>query len=240
MARLHGVTKRDPYVVLGLKPGASASAIKAAWRRLAREHHPDVSAGDPVAARVKTRRMAEINAAYAQLRDAPLGGSNGTADGAARRTSGPPPPPRTRPVTARLDTTDTLRPRNATTSHPDGRRAYPPGQPPIRSRAPDTGPRRASDPNGPLVRSRVRRFRPPTPPSLAVARATEMPFGKFHGHTLGEIAAFEPSYIDWMASTITREPDLLAAARVLRDDLDARGVVRRLRPLRTPHAPPTD
>ena len=85
------------------------------------------------------------------------------------------------------------------------------------------GPRRASDPNGPLVRSRVHRFKPPRQPSLAAATATEMPFGKFHGHTLGEIAAFEPSYVDWMASTILRDPDLLAAARVIRDDLDRRG-----------------
>ena len=64
-----------------------------------------------------------------------------------------------------------------------------------------------------------------------------MPFGKFHGHTLGEIAAFEPSYIDWMASTITRDPELLAAARVLRDDLDRRGIVRS-RPSRRPPGPP--
>ncbi len=58
-------------------------------------------------------------------------------------------------------------------------------------------------------------------------------FGKFHGHTLGEIAAFEPSYIDWVAATITRDPALVAAARVIRDDLDERGVVRvrRARPV---------
>jgi hypothetical protein len=55
-------------------------------------------------------------------------------------------------------------------------------------------------------------------------------FGKFHDHTLGEIAAFEPSYIDWLASTVTRDPDLVAAARVIQADLDARGVVRRARP----------
>jgi hypothetical protein len=67
-----------------------------------------------------------------------------------------------------------------------------------------------------------------------------MPFGKFHGHSLGEIAAFEPSYIDWMASTILRDPDLLAAARVVRDDLDRRGISRRTRPSRVPPSPPTD
>ena len=58
----------------------------------------------------------------------------------------------------------------------------------------------------------------------------ELPFGKFHGHTLGQVAAFEPSYIDWLATTISRDPDLLAAARVVRDDLDRQGVIRRPRP----------
>ena len=42
----------------------------------------------------------------------------------------------------------------------------------------------------------------------------------------GEIAAFEPSYIDWITNTITRDRDLVAAARVIKDDLDARGVAR--------------
>ena len=50
-----------------------------------------------------------------------------------------------------------------------------------------------------------------------------MEFGKFHGHTLGQIAAFEPSYIDWVAGTVTRDPELVAAARVVQADLDARG-----------------
>jgi hypothetical protein len=227
--------------VLGLQPGASASAIKAAWRRLARQHHPDVSGSDPAAARAATRRMAEINAAYEQLRKASrVTARAGAGDGSGRRPSGPPPPKPTRPVTARLDTTDTLRPRNATTTRADDRRAHPVPHPPIRSRVGDIGPRRASDPNGPLVRSRVPRFRAPRRPSLETAAARQMPFGKFHGHTLGEIAAFEPSYIDWVASTITRDPELIAAARVLRDDLDRQGVVRRIRPNRVPPGPPID
>ena len=41
-------------------------------------------------------------------------------------------------------------------------------------------------------------------------------------------------FIDWIAGTIARDPELLAAARVIRDDLDARGVVRRR------HAPPVN
>ena len=56
-----------------------------------------------------------------------------------------------------------------------------------------------------------------------------MEFGKFRGHTLGEIAAFEPSYIDWISSTISRDADLVAAARAIAADLDRRGIVRRRR-----------
>jgi len=63
-------------------------------------------------------------------------------------------------------------------------------------------------------------------PALDEALTRRIEFGKFHGHTLGEIAAFEPSYIDWVAGTITRDPDLVAAARVIRADLDERGVAR--------------
>jgi hypothetical protein len=62
----------------------------------------------------------------------------------------------------------------------------------------------------------------------------ELGFGKFHGHTLGQVAAFEPSYIDWLARTVTRDPDLVAAARVVQADLDDRSVARR------DHAPAVD
>jgi hypothetical protein len=81
----------------------------------------------------------------------------------------------------------------------------------------------------------VRHFRRPAPPSLDAARQHVIEFGKFHGHSLGDIAAFEPSYIDWVATTVTRDPDLVAAARVLQADLDGRGVPRRAHP--TPARP---
>ena len=76
------------------------------------------------------------------------------------------------------------------------------------------------------------RFVPPTAPSLDEAVEFEVDFGKFHGHTLGEIAAFEPSYIDWLAGTLTRDPELAMAARVIRAELDRRGIVRTQRPPR--------
>ena len=49
------------------------------------------------------------------------------------------------------------------------------------------------------------------------------------GQTLGEAAEKEPTYIDWIASTITRDRDLVMRAKVIASDLDARGVERRPR-----------
>jgi hypothetical protein len=108
-----------------------------------------------------------------------------------------------------------------------GRRATLPGHPPVRIDPVDREPPRASTPTGPLVRDRIRHFRRPPSPALADAQATVIEFGKFHGHTLGQIADFEPSYIDWVASTVSHDPDLVLAARVIQAELDRRGVARR-------------
>jgi hypothetical protein len=222
--------KRDPHDVLGVARGASQATIKAAWRKLARQHHPDVAGADAAAARSATRRMAEINRAYEQLRIGTPGksGSGGAPDGAAeRRTSWPPRTRPSRPVTGRLDTTETFRPRNTTM----GGTTPLSGQPPLKAERFDREPRRASQPNGPLDRAMDPTFRPMPLPPMDVAAATPIEFGKFHGHTLGQIAAFEPSYIDWLARTISHDPELVAAARALQADLDRRGVVRRPRPV---------
>ena len=216
-----GMPKRDPHEVLGLKPGAAATAIRAAWRKLAREHHPDLASKDPAAVRAATRQMAETNAAYNALH------SNGHLVGPARgRPAGPPEPKPSPPVTGRVDTSSTFRARNATTG-PQPRHA---GQAPPGPERVDREPPRASTPTGPLRRGRLRRFRPPAAPPLDVAQSTVIEFGKFHGHTLGEIAGFEPSYIDWLARTIARDPELVAAAKAVQDDLDRRSVPRRAHP----------
>jgi len=172
--------------------------------------------------------MAEINRAYAELRSSWANGGAAGA-GANGRRQWPPEPRPTRPVTGRVDTTATFRPRNTTT----GPRARPVGQPPLRADRLRREPLRASQPTGPLDRRRQRNFRPPPPPSLEDARAWPIEFGKFHGHTLGQIADFEPTYIDWLARTISRDPELVAAARAVQADLDARGVFRQPRPATT-------
>jgi DnaJ-class molecular chaperone len=50
---------RDPYEVLGVPRGASAAAIKSAYRKLAKKHHPDNNKNDPKSA----ARFSEINSA---------------------------------------------------------------------------------------------------------------------------------------------------------------------------------
>ncbi|MES2752583.1 MAG: DnaJ C-terminal domain-containing protein [Pseudomonadota bacterium] len=56
---------RDPYEVLGVQKGASAAAIKSAYRKLAKKHHPDANKGDPKAA----DRFSELNMANEILGD---------------------------------------------------------------------------------------------------------------------------------------------------------------------------
>ncbi|MBA2719232.1 MAG: hypothetical protein H0U52_08355, partial [Chloroflexi bacterium] len=132
-----------------------------------------------------------------------------------------------------VDTSHTVRPRNQPIRPASGADAAAGGTG-LRGQSPDRvyvprEPPRASTPTGPMARSVARDFRQPPAPALVDALEQELEFGKFHGHTLGQVASFEPSYIDWLATTITRDRDLVAAARVVRDDLDRRGVSRRVR-----------
>jgi DnaJ-class molecular chaperone len=85
------VEYKDYYKILGVKRGASEAEIKAAYRRLARKHHPDVNPGDKAAA----ERFKEINEAYEVLskpdlraRYDGLGGIFGRFGGAAPGSAG--------------------------------------------------------------------------------------------------------------------------------------------------------
>ena len=55
----------DPYKILGVSHDASDDEIKRAYRKLAKQYHPDLNPGDPVAA----KKMQEINAAYERIKD---------------------------------------------------------------------------------------------------------------------------------------------------------------------------
>ena len=53
----------DPYKVLGIRRGADKEEIKKAYRKKAKEFHPDLNPDDPGAA----EKMNEVNIAYDML-----------------------------------------------------------------------------------------------------------------------------------------------------------------------------
>ena len=55
------------YQTLGLAPGSSFTEVRAAYKRLVKEHHPD-NFQDAAEVRAATLRFQEINAAYAALK----------------------------------------------------------------------------------------------------------------------------------------------------------------------------
>jgi curved DNA-binding protein len=58
-------TNKDPYEILGIGRNATPDEIKRAYRRLAKEHHPDRNPGDKSA----EQRFKELHAAYEVLAD---------------------------------------------------------------------------------------------------------------------------------------------------------------------------
>jgi len=76
----------DPYKTLGVQPSASAEAIKKAYRKLARENHPDLDHGN-TAAEEKFKR---ISAAYDLLSDPNKRGQydRGEIDGLGTKKTG--------------------------------------------------------------------------------------------------------------------------------------------------------
>ena len=62
---------RDPYEVLGVAKNASAKDIKAAYRKLAKKHHPDQNPNDPKA----KDRFAAVNQAYEVVGDEKVRGA---------------------------------------------------------------------------------------------------------------------------------------------------------------------
>ena len=61
---------RDPYDVLGIAPGASLDAARAAWRQAVKDSHPDqmIARGVPAeAVKLAERRLIAINAAWDEI-----------------------------------------------------------------------------------------------------------------------------------------------------------------------------
>ena len=216
--------------------GASPTQIKAAWRRLARDQPPRpdrrrpgrVAPRDPADGRDQRR----LRGADPRNAERPSRNGGGRADETPFEPGVGAPPRRAAATEA------------DPAGHRPGRheRRLPAAQPGGRQqRRPDAAARPAAQGHRrrrPRSRCAPRRRpgrssatgcatsggrrRPRWPPP----RRRSCSFGKFHDHTLGQIAAFEPSYIDWVAGTVNHDPDLVSAARVIQADLDRRGIAR--------------
>ncbi len=208
--------EEDLYRILEVEPHADLRALRAAYRRLARRYHPDIT--DDAAA---ARRMSEINRAWAVLRDpvqraaydrsrsappsgyavprtaprsgppAPAGGANDERVGRVRST--PTAWSARRPVGG---SGSTNAPRPTAGAHPSEAR-----------------PSTAEPASGTGATTVHAAAPPPGRPEGAV-----LTFSRYAGWSLGEIARHDPEFLEWLE----RAP----SGRGYRDEIDA--LLRRL------------
>lgn len=57
----------DPYQILGVSPNASDEEVKAAYRKLSQQYHPDLHSENSVMEDIANQKMSEINAAYDEI-----------------------------------------------------------------------------------------------------------------------------------------------------------------------------
>jgi curved DNA-binding protein CbpA len=206
----------DAYKTLQVDPEAEDEVIQAAYRRLARKYHPDVSGPGPESA----GRMAAINKAWEMLRDpvrrraydrerraaGRAGDASTTASASASTHGSPASPGRASPAHPGAA------PTGSHTAAPGGQQHRPP-----ETVSTDWTSGRSSQGGGydPAVMGAKDGFgaagRPPGNPSGSVLN-----FGRFAGWSLGEIARRDLEYIEWL--------DRSSIGRQYRDEID--GILR--------------
>jgi len=203
---------RDPYEILQVRPEAGEDVVRAAFRALARRHHPDSSPdggssaemawvnwaweilGNPVKRSAYDRERRNGGAppsarswtagqAAGQARDAGAGAGSGEASEAAASSAGA-------GAGAQTGAASRARPsaRDGSGEVP-GTRAETNGHAPILRRAADGRViewRNAPDGTGGAGP-------PPGRPSGSI-----LPFGRFIAWSIGEIVRYDPGYLDWL------------------------------------------
>jgi curved DNA-binding protein CbpA len=207
----------DPYKVLQVDPEAEREVIEAAYRRLARKYHPDVSP-DPDS----HRKMIAINMAWEQLRD-PV--KRAAVDRARQRTVG----------SAAWVAAADAHSRTAGGSSGEGT-----ARTPSRAAAPGSGPSSFGSMSDPASGSATAEASSASARTWATGRvpiggfssgASSRPdgagaagpppgnpsgsvlnFGRYGGWSLGEIARVEPEYLEWL--------DRMPIGRVYQHEID--------------------
>ena len=207
------MTVSDPYKVLQVDPGADDDLIEAAFKRLAKRYHPDVTA-DPEA----QARMVQLNLARAMLRDpvrrAAVDRARVRADLAAAR------------VAASAGRSDARHRDGRTASMPGAGIGAPPEASPLSGSTdwPSPGMDRTGDHSAsawgeratggawPVGRSdhghgydQATMGAPQASgsagPPAGKASGSLVHFGRYAGWTLGQIARVDPGYLEWLDRT---------------------------------------
>ncbi len=185
------VRNEDAYAILGVPPDADDDEVAAAYRSLARRHHPDVAGEDA------TRRMSRINAAFDLLRDAVRRDAYDmeldAADEAAGRAGG---------RVARRRARRAQQEAAAARAAADGARRTPQGR---RFDSP------VSDIDGPRPAYGWTAERDGTGgagPAPGRPSGSVLDFGRHIGWSLGEIARVDPGYLEWLEGRREGKPYL--------------------------------
>ena len=197
----------DAYKVLQVDPEADDEVIQAAYRRLARKYHPDLSSDAEAAG-----RMAALNAAWALI-GKPSARAAYDRGRAARGRAAPAAPAPATPAATVGQAPRAAPPAPETVSRDwtSGRSTHGGGFDPSMGRADGLG---AAGP-------------PPGRPSGSVLN-----FGRYSGWSLGEIAGRDIEYIEWLdrtpiGRTYREEVDALLRAAGRRRSADAESTNRR-------------
>ena len=186
----------DPYKVLQVDPEAEDEVLEAAYRRLARKYHPDLTT-DPDA----PARMIALNRAWELLGTAVRRAAHDRERAARAATAAPRPAADPRPASPTSRRSSARRRRARTQPPPpdtvsrdwtSGRSASGSGYDPATMRMPE-----GAGAAGP----------PPGNPSGTVLR-----FGRYDGWSLGEVARTDIEYLEWL--------DRMPIGRPYRDEID--------------------
>jgi len=230
-----GVSVPDPYKILQVDHEAEDEVIEAAYKRLARKYHPDVSP-DPAS----VERMVRINQAWEMLRD-PI--RRAAVDRARARAVG---------TSARVAAADgkayagskgSQPGRRGAANRPAGSWPFPGVQDPsagmftssARPASPNWTTGRSTEGSGYDTRAAGAGSAGPPPGSPSGSLIT---FGRYEGWTIGEIARTDPEYLEWLdrmpiGRTYQAEIDTLLRKQgrrlVITDAARTKGIFRRSR-----------